>query len=71
MWPKLDSMVEGMHSHASPRSATDGLVSKHIVYASYSENYVQGYSCNITKRKLSFTPILALFVTCTARPLWR
>ena len=31
----------------------------------------KGYSCIVTKRKLSFTPILALFVTCTARPLWR
>lgn len=51
MWPKLDSMVEGMHSHASPRSATDGLVSKHIVYASYSGNYVQRVLMQYHKEK--------------------
>ena len=42
VWPKLDSVMEGTHSRVmSPRWATNGLVSKHLVYASYSEDYVQ------------------------------
>lgn len=42
MWPKLDSMMEGTHSRMMSAGCTpNGLVSKHLVYASYSEDYVQ------------------------------